>query len=114
MKYLFSILLALISLSLNGQHILYQGVVTDSLGSPIPYVNLVAVSENTQQTKFTLTNNQGEFKIELEPNSTYAISLLHVSYERRSFILNTTLKDVRNELVLKEKVRELGEVEVTY
>jgi hypothetical protein len=114
LKYLCSILLALISLSLKGQNIVYRGVVTDSLGSPIPYVNLVAVSENTQQTKFTLTNNQGEFKIELEPNSTYAISLLHVSYERRSFILNTAQKDIRNELVLKEKVHELGEVEVTY
>ncbi len=114
MKVLCSILFTFLITSAFGQEVNYTGVVTDSTGSPIPYVNLLVVSENSRKTDFTLTNNKGEFKIALQPDARYQISLLHVNYERRSFILITDQTDQFVRLTMTEIVHELGEVEVVY
>lgn len=113
MKILCSILFTFLITSAHGQIVNYTGVVTDSAGVPIPYVNLLVVSE-TSKTDFTLTNNKGEFKITLEPETEYQVSLLHVNYERLSFVLKTGDKDQFARLSMTDIIHELGQVEVVY
>ena len=64
------------------QNITLSGTLKDSLQNPMPYANVIAkpkdVSKNLQ---FSITDNEGYYKLLLEKGDTITISISYLGYK---------------------------------
>ncbi|MCS5488921.1 carboxypeptidase-like regulatory domain-containing protein [Algoriphagus limi] len=96
-----------------GQGKALTGRVLDSLDRPIPYANIVAINQSTQKIGgFGISNDEGKFKITLNPGSEYLLRVSFVGY--RQFEMSVTEWDSETPflIVLEQADTELGMVEV--
>jgi hypothetical protein len=99
----------------SAQSIKFRGTLTDSLGSPIVFANVVVTKIDSQDSPgFTLTNYQGFFELDLESNSKYIFTFLHVNYLRLVVSIDAKTNRMTQKFILKEVVKNLGEVTVIY
>ena len=81
------VLLCLMQNNVRAQSIKFRGTLTDSLGSPIAFANVVVAKIDSQDSPdFTLTNYQGFFELDLESDSKYTLTFL----DRKSTRLNSS------------------------
>lgn len=86
MKYLLFFLGLFISVYTNAQKIPISGVVTDSLGIPVPAVTVMEKGT----TNGTSTNEAGRFRLSVEPNATLILS--SIGYENREVTATTNMR----------------------
>ena len=73
MKNIYCILLLLVT-SLSYSQIKLEGIVKDSLNIPLELANVVAFNQETKALEsYGITNEQGEFSLELGMNGEYNI-----------------------------------------
>ncbi len=94
----------------NAQTITLKGSVKDSLQNPLSYANVIAkpldVSKNMQ---FAITGDNGLYKLELQKNEKYTISVSFMGFNTYSFEFESKESSVKN-IVLKEASNQLKEV----
>ena len=78
MKYIFSMLLILISIGMHAQRMIsFTGVVTDSTSAPVELSNVIAIDKETDSiTSFGITDYLGRFVLKLIEGKQYLISNL--------------------------------------
>jgi len=108
-KITFIIFVILSTLSFS-QTITLKGTVKDSLQNLLTYANVIAkptdVSKNLQ---FSITDNDGYYRLELTKNSKYTISVSYMGYKTASFKFEATENTQKN-IVLSEAPNQLQEV----
>lgn len=94
----------------QAQSISLIGNVTDSLKVPLPFANIIAFPNKTNtQLAFAISDEQGRYKLSLNSNETYQVSVSYVGFEKLQFEINIAKNENRN-LILKEESNTLREV----
>lgn len=113
MKHIFSIILLLVA-SHSFAQIKLEGVVKDSLGSPLELANVIAINTTTNALEsYGITNFEGRFKLNLTKNSSYKIQVSYIGMKTLDDPLTTTEADITKTYTLKPD-NTLDEIELTY
>ena len=108
------VLIALISISsftiVYGQEVSLQGRVIDSSGSALIFANTIAIPQtNGKNIIYSITDDQGRYKLLLQKNINYNIEISYVGYQKISdsiILSESTNKD----FILTLKNQALNEV----
>lgn len=115
-RFLFLIMLmGLLSFQARAQQkVTFSGVVSDTLGVPLEFANVLAIDtvKNTMAA-FGVTNKQGEFRIFLDQGKVYKLKVSFVGFLpfERVFTAEKT-NDIPYAIALKTDATQLGDVEV--
>ncbi len=113
MKFKITMLLLLLTSSLVAQ-IKLEGVVKDSIGTPLELANVVAVNQETKALdSYGITNDKGRYKLNLKKNTTYKIQVSYVGTKTSEEFLQTKEATIVKNFVL-EYDNALDEVELVY
>ncbi|MDN3666121.1 carboxypeptidase regulatory-like domain-containing protein [Algibacter miyuki] len=68
-----------------------EGVVKDSIGSPLELANVIAINQDTQKLDaFGITNPEGRYKLSVEKNANYKIQVSYIGMKSASADISTT------------------------
>ena len=96
------------------QNIDLEGVITDSNGTPIMGVNIVAVEKETQILDgFGISNEAGFYRLTLKRATDYEIKISFIGLKEVSFVFNEQ-DNIEKNFVLEEQAESLDEVELVY
>lgn len=96
-----------------GQGKALTGRVLDSLDRPIAYANVVAINQSTQKIGgFGISNDEGKFKITLNPGFEYLLRVSFVGYRQFEMPITEWDSETPILIVLEQADTELGMVEV--
>ncbi|TYA74415.1 carboxypeptidase-like regulatory domain-containing protein [Seonamhaeicola marinus] len=94
---------------------LIKGKITDSLKSPLEFANILAIPEiDNQDIKFAITNNEGEYKLQLLKNYTYRITVSYLGYKSQTLTLTTDSSNIIKNFILLENPNQLQEITLNY
>ena len=113
MKYILSIILLTFSVTAFSQ-VKREGVIKDSLGSPLELANVIAINKATKSLdSYAITNDDGVFRLDLKKNTTYSIQASYIGMKSLDQPLETKEDDMVQDFVLFQD-NSLDEVELTY
>lgn len=97
------------------QKIVVSGKVTDTLQTPLSYVNILAIPENDNEAvTFAITQENGTYKLGLSKNQTYNVTVSYLGFKQQTVSITTTNQDLFKDFVLKENPDQLDEVTLNY
>lgn len=113
MKYKLLIVLLLVGVSAIGQ-IKVQGVVKDSIGTPLELANVIAINQETKALEsYGVTNDKGKFILNLKKNSAYQIKVSYLGMKTIDEVLETKESDIAKDYSMVMD-NALDAVELTY
>lgn len=113
MKYIYCTALLFVASIAYGQ-IKLEGVVRDTLDMPLVLANVIAINQETNGLEsYGITNEQGEFALELGINGSYKMQISYVGMKTFEEILTTKETDIIKDYKLKAD-NVLDEVELIY
>ncbi|OUR92625.1 TonB-dependent receptor [Flavobacteriales bacterium 34_180_T64] len=113
MKKLIGIMLLLVAGQSYAQ-IKVEGVVKDSIGTPLELANVIAINQETKALEsFGVTNDKGKYKLSLAKNTTYKLQVSYIGMKTFEEILTTKEVDIPKTFILKMD-NTLDTVELTY
>lgn len=113
MKKLYCLLLLLVA-SNSYTQIKVEGVVSDSLNTPLELANVVAINQETKGLEsYGITNEQGNYKLELGTNSTYKLQVSYIGMQTFETELSTKENNITKDFTLRPD-NALDAVELTY
>ncbi|MEM7187008.1 MAG: carboxypeptidase-like regulatory domain-containing protein, partial [Bacteroidota bacterium] len=113
MKHLLTAILMLLAFNTFAQ-VPFKGVVKDSLNNPLELANVVAMDQETNALEtYGITNQKGEFSLQLKKNKTYKISISYIGKQTLEESLTTTDQPVDKDYTLLAN-NTLDEVEIVY
>lgn len=102
-----------IPISTGQTKVALKGIVTDSIGIPLAYANIIADPEENIALAFSITDGNGAYKLVLEKEKSYRITASYLGYQSQS--LNFSLKtDLIQNFELAENSESLDEVSISY
>lgn len=104
---LFVVFFVALSTIVQAQNSTIQGVVQDTLGTPIPGVNILI----SQSKKVSISNIDGAFEILLNEGE-YNLTFSHIKYETQVINISVQEKNAKLSITLQEKLTLLDEVNV--
>ena len=108
------ILLLLVATNFVYAQVKFEGVVKDSVGSPLELANVVAINQETKiLDSYGITNEAGMYKLSLEKNSIYKIQVSYIGMKTNEQIVETKEEDLTKDLSLVMD-NALEEVELVY
>lgn len=100
----------LTSLSFFSQSVFVSGNVKDSLNKPLTYANVIVKPKNpTKKLQFTITDNEGYYKLLLQKGDSITISISYLGYKSVNHTFLPT-KDITKNFILKQSSEQLEEV----
>lgn len=90
-----------------------HGKITDSIYSPLSYANIIADPEGNSSIAFAISDESGQYKLLLDKDQTYNITISYLGYTPKSFNFSATKNTVKN-FKLTSSTEQLGEVSITY
>ena len=94
--------------------ITFQGVVKDSLETPLELANVVAINKQSGSLEsYGITNDQGIFNIQLGKNATYEVQVSYVGMKTLKKLVTTKESDISVSYTLQSE-NALDEVELIY
>ncbi len=113
MKKITGIVLLLLASISYGQ-VKFEGVVRDSLLTPLELANVIAINQETSNLEsYGITDAQGRYKLELSKNDTYKIQVSYLGMKTFEDILSTKESDLTKDYILQSD-NLLDEVELTF
>ena len=113
MKYFISSVLLLVVSTIFAQ-VKVEGVVKDSLGTPLELANVIAINQQTKALdSYAITDDKGRFKLNLKSNASYKLQVSYIGMKTLEELFSTNEADVSKNFILKED-NALEEVELTY
>ncbi len=107
--------LIMISKLAYSQSLNVKGIITDTLQNPLVYANILAVpNSNSEEIRFAISNEKGNYKLELSANRIYEISVSYLGYTPQITNITTENHDFTKNFILKENLNELDEVTLSY
>ncbi len=92
------------------QEIVVQGRVTDSLYQALPYANIMAEAGQQRAPVFTMTDENGKYKLHLLKKYTYQVSVLYMGYQPVGFQVDSLSEGFVKNIILKPAKNQLNEV----
>lgn len=99
--------------TLKAQTVNLLGKVTDTIGKPLPYANIIADPQEDVPVAFAISDDNGYFELKLEKNKPYRITVSYLGYVPQSFE-TTAQKNDEKHFRLTFNSEELKEVTLTY
>ncbi|WP_026753992.1 TonB-dependent receptor [Sediminibacter sp. Hel_I_10] len=100
--------------SICSAQITVNGVVKDSIGEPLELANVIAINAQTKaMASYAITNDKGQFKLNLEKNTTYTVQVSYIGMKSASETLSTKETSIEQDYTLQSD-NSLAEVELTY
>ncbi len=113
MKKIFCVTLLFIA-SLSYSQIKLEGVVYDSLNRPLELATVIAINKETSGLEsYSITDEQGKYKLALGKNGTYKMQISHVGMKTFEEILSTKESNMTKDYTILAD-NALDEVELTY
>lgn len=113
MKKLIAVGLLLFTLTSYAQ-IRLEGVVKDSIGTPLELANIIAINQETNiMDSYAITNDKGKFRLELQSNATYSIQVSYIGMKTLKESFTTTDANVVKNFSMQID-NALDAVELTY
>lgn len=113
MKQIFTILACLLVSQMFGQ-LKLEGIVKDSIGTPLELANVIAINTETNALEsYGITNDTGNFKLSVSKNTTYNVQVSYIGMKTEQLEVSTKDSDVYQEFFL-EADNALDEVELVY
>lgn len=113
MKFSFIAILLFVSSSSFAQ-IRLEGIVKDSIGSPLELSNVIAINQETKTLdSYAITNDQGRYKLNLKKNTTYSLQVSYIGMKTFEELFITKEEDARKDFSLLPD-NTLDEVELIY
>ncbi len=113
MKQLITTIVLLVACTTFAQ-VKVEGVVKDSIGSPLELANVIAINQETKALdSYAITNDEGRYRLNLKSNSTYKIQVSYVGMKSADVPLDTGSQDIIKDFTLNPD-NSLDAVELTY
>lgn len=91
-----------------------EGVVKDSIGTPLELANVIAINKETQKLDaYGITNPDGRYKLSIEKNTDYNIQVSYIGTKTAQIEISTTDLDINKDFTL-EFDNALDEIELVY
>ncbi|MBZ4036110.1 carboxypeptidase-like regulatory domain-containing protein [Flavobacterium sp. 17A] len=115
MTRLFGILFFLNSLISFAQGHIFTGVVTDDVGKPLESANVIAKPlEGKTSLKFAIADNKGRYKLELEKNVAYEITVSYIGYIEEAFVRESGSTISNYDFKLRSSGEDLKEIVIKH
>ena len=112
--YLLLYLIIGFGLNTYAQDVFLSGAIRDST-SVLSNANIIArPKSDSLQMEFAISNAQGDYKLRLNKDTSYDISVRYLGYEPYSFTLNVKNNDLIKNIILQPAINELDEVVINY
>lgn len=113
MKYLFILLCVVVTGSSFAQ-IRMEGVVKDSIGTPLELANVIAINqESSTLESYAITNDKGKYTLSLGKNSSYKIQISYIGLKTTEATVTTQDTNIIKDFTLAPD-NSLDAVELTY
>ncbi|MBN4084801.1 TonB-dependent receptor [Flavobacteriaceae bacterium AH-315-B10] len=113
MKYIITIMICLIA-SMTFAQVKVEGVVKDSIGTPLELANVIAINQETKALdSYGITNDKGRYKLNLKSDTSYKIQVSYIGKKPFEEIITTTDADITKDFTLQND-NLLDAVELTY
>ena len=113
MKKLLALLCVLVAGSSFAQ-IKMQGVVKDSIGTPLELANIIAINQETNTLEsYAITNDKGKYVLSLGKNGKYKVQVSYIGLKTSEVIVSTQETDITKDFTLLPD-NSLDAVELTY
>ncbi len=110
----FTIVIFLCLASLSFAQIKLEGVVKDSIGSPLELANVIAINQGTQKLdSYGITNDDGYYRLSLEKNTNYKIQVSYIGMKTTQVDVQTEEIDLTQNVTLQSDTT-LDEIELVY
>lgn len=109
-KSILFLILLFATLGVYSQKVSVNGVITDSIGTPLTYANVIAkpISQDIDMG-FSITNENGNYELLLVKDKTYQITVSYLGFESKILILKASKNIIKN-IRLKSTTSKLDEV----
>lgn len=98
----------------RAQQATISGHIRDTLSYPLPNANIIAFpNNNTEQTRFTISNEKGEYTLLLKKGINYNVEISYLGFKKATFTISIN-KDIIKNFILKSSSDKLDEVVVEY
>jgi len=98
------------SLLSSAQTIVFKGIVKDSLQNSLSFANVIAKPQKaTENMSFAISDEEGNYRLELKKDNNYTISVSYLGYETTSFTITPAENIIKN-IILVESKNQLDEV----
>ena len=88
--------------SLQAQEVERTGVIQDSVQNPIAHANVIATpQDSTLQTTFSITDQQGRYKLDLIAKKSYALKITHLAFGKQLDSVAIDKSDTKNYTLFK-------------
>ncbi|AWH84999.1 TonB-dependent receptor [Flavobacterium album] len=112
-KLLFALALLLSAFSYS-QNIRYEGVLRDSIGTPLEMGNVMAVNKATNaMDSYSITNEAGKFQLVLSPNTQYILKASYIGFTPYEETITTGKENMVKLIVLKQGIN-MAELEIVH
>jgi hypothetical protein len=108
------VVLLFITANLSFAQIKMQGIVKDSIGTPLELANIIAINQETNALEsYAITNDKGKYVLALGSNGKYKIQVSYIGLKTYESIISTKEEDVNKDFTLVPD-NSLDAVELTY
>jgi hypothetical protein len=113
MKNLFLLVLLTVA-SHSFAQIKLEGIVKDSIGTPLELANVIAINQESNKLEsYAITNEQGRFKLNLGKNANYKVQISYIGMKTADAIINAKEVDISRDFTLQYD-NALDAIELTY
>lgn len=110
----FIVLLVMLVAGQSYAQIKMQGVVKDSIGSPLELANVIAINTETNTLDaYAITNDKGRYIMSLNKNAKYKIQVSYLGMKTSEESVTTVETDITKDFTLKDD-NFLDAIELTY
>ncbi|MCA0133336.1 TonB-dependent receptor [Winogradskyella alexanderae] len=108
------LLLLIVVVSSSYAQIKMQGIVKDSIGSPLELANVIAINQESNALEsYAVTNDKGKYILSLGKNGTYKIQVSYIGLKSINEVITTKETDITRDFTLMPD-NALDAVELTY
>ncbi|WP_299777090.1 outer membrane beta-barrel protein [uncultured Formosa sp.] len=108
------IILLLLAFNISFGQLKLEGVVKDSVGSPLELANVIAINTESQALEsYGITDQDGKYKLAVSKNSKYNVQVSYIGMKTEQIAIETTDKNVYKTFTLSSD-NMLDEVELIY
>ncbi len=113
MKYLVMLLFVVVTSSSFAQ-LKMEGIVKDSIGTPLELANVIAINQESNTLEsYAITNNQGKYTLALGKNHSYKIQISYIGLKTSEATVTTQEANITKDFTLFPDT-SLDAVELTY
>ncbi len=95
------------------QTIKFDGIVKDTLNTPLEMANVMAVNQATKAVdSYSITNDKGKFQLFLKTNATYNIRISFLGLQTKNLTVSTKDINITQNITLNNDATQLAGVEI--